>query len=82
MSRLKAIQNYVLVRLLLAPLMIWTIVTLVFLLLRIATGDPVDAILGNRAPEFAKENLREILEREFFSAFCRKRSKSKKRRFY
>lgn len=61
MSRLKAIQNYVLVRLLLAPLMIWTIVTLVFLLLRIATGDPVDAILGNRAPEFAKENLRETL---------------------
>ena len=57
MSRLKAIQNYVLVRLLIAPVMIWTIVTLVFLLLRVATGDPADAILGNRAPEFAKENL-------------------------
>ncbi|BDA40259.1 ABC transporter permease [Candidatus Atelocyanobacterium thalassae] len=61
MSRLKAIQNYVLVRLLIAPVMIWTIVTLVFLLLRVATGDPADAILGNRAPEFAKENLRETL---------------------
>ena len=61
MSRFKAIQNYVLVRLLIAPVMILTIVTLVFLLLRVATGDPVDAILGNRAPEFAKENLRETL---------------------
>merc|ERR1712054_701533 len=48
-------------RLLLAPLMVWTIVTLVFLLLRATPGDPADAILGNRAPEASKEALRESL---------------------
>lgn len=61
MSRLKALQYYLLARLLLAPLMIWTIVTLVFLLLRATPGDPVDAILGNRAPEAAKAAMREQL---------------------
>jgi len=41
--------------------MLWAIVTLVFLLLRATPGDPVDAILGSRAPETAKEALREQL---------------------
>jgi peptide/nickel transport system permease protein len=61
MSRAKALQYYVLTRLLFAPLMIWAIVTLVFLLLRATPGDPADAILGNRAPEAAKQALREQL---------------------
>jgi peptide/nickel transport system permease protein len=61
MSRAKALQYYISARLLLAPLMIWTIVTLVFLLLRATPGDPVDAILGNRAPEAAKAVMREQL---------------------
>ncbi len=60
-SRAKALQYYILARLLLAPLMIWTIVTVVFLLLRATPGDPVDAILGNRAPEAAKAAMREQL---------------------
>jgi peptide/nickel transport system permease protein len=51
MSRSRALQYYILVRLLLAPLMLWTIVTIVFLLLRATPGDPVDAVLGNRAPD-------------------------------
>tara|TARA_Y100001968_G_C19418794_1_gene750547 strand:- start:940 stop:1899 length:960 start_codon:yes stop_codon:yes gene_type:complete len=38
--------------------MIWLIASFVFLLLRIAPGDPVDAILGNRANETAREALR------------------------
>ncbi len=38
--------------------MLWIISTLVFILLRIAPGDPVDAILGTRANEFARETLR------------------------
>ena len=38
--------------------MLWIISSLVFILLRIAPGDPVDAILGNRANEFARETLR------------------------
>ncbi|MDS3861509.1 ABC transporter permease [Thermosynechococcaceae cyanobacterium BACA0444] len=61
MSRLRALQAYILVRLLLAPLMLLTIVTIVFLLLRATPGDPVDAILGPRAPVAVKEALREQL---------------------
>ena len=61
MSRSKALQYYVFSRLLLAPLMLWTITTVVFLLLRATPGDPVDAILGPRAPEAAKEALRSQL---------------------
>lgn len=61
MSRLKALQYYILVRLLLAPLMLWTIITVVFMLLRATRGDPVDAILGVRAPESVKQQYREQL---------------------
>lgn len=61
MSRSKSLQYYILARLLLAPLMLWTIITIVFLLLRATPGDPADAILGSRAPESAKEALREKL---------------------
>lgn len=61
MSRSKALQYYITVRLLLAPLMLWTITTIVFLLLRATPGDPADAILGNRATETAKEELRKQL---------------------
>lgn len=41
--------------------MVLTIVTLVFLLLRATPGDPVDIVLGARAPESAKAALREQL---------------------
>ena len=58
MSRERALIKYIASRLALAPVMIWLISTLVFLLLRIAPGDPVDAILGNRANEVAREALR------------------------
>jgi peptide/nickel transport system permease protein len=61
MSRSKALQYYILARLLLAPLMLLTIASVVFLLLRATPGDPADAILGTRAPEAAKTALREQL---------------------
>jgi peptide/nickel transport system permease protein len=61
MSRSKALQYYITVRLLLAPLMLWTITTLVFLLLRATPGDPVDAILGPKAPQEVKDAMREQL---------------------
>ncbi len=61
MSRAKSLQSYIIARLLLAPLMLWMIVTIVFLLLRATPGDPADAILGTRAPESAKQALREEL---------------------
>jgi peptide/nickel transport system permease protein len=61
MSRSKALQYYIAARLLLAPLMLLTIASVVFLLLRATPGDPADAILGTRAPEAAKIALREQL---------------------
>jgi peptide/nickel transport system permease protein len=60
-SRSGALRYYVLSRLLLAPLMIWIITTVVFVLLRATPGDPIDALLGPRAPEAAKEVLRSQL---------------------
>ncbi|HBE21754.1 MAG TPA: ABC transporter permease [Cyanobacteria bacterium UBA11149] len=61
MSRSRALTYYVFARLLLAPLMLWTIITIVFLLLRATPGDPIDAIIGNRAPESVKAEYREQL---------------------
>ncbi len=61
MSRSQALRYYIIVRLLLAPLMLWTIATVVFLLLRATPGDPADAILGGRAPESAKQEWRKQL---------------------
>ena len=58
MSSKKELFKYILSRLTLLPVMIWIISSLVFILLRIAPGDPVDAILGTRANEFARESLR------------------------
>lgn len=61
MSRSRSLQYYILARLLLAPLMLWTITTVVFLLLRATPGDPVDAVLGGRAPDSVKQEYRERL---------------------
>jgi peptide/nickel transport system permease protein len=58
---MRALQYYIISRLLLAPLMVWTITTVVFLLLRATPGDPVDAMLGPRAPESQKALMREQL---------------------
>ena len=59
MSRdLKKLLNYFLLKLSLIPLMLWIISTLVFILLRIAPGDPVDAILGSGANEASRALLR------------------------
>ena len=58
MSSKKDLFKYILSRLTLLPIMLWIISSLVFILLRIAPGDPVDAILGTRANEFARESLR------------------------
>ena len=58
MSRRPALLRYLAARLALAPLMLWLIASLVFLLLRVAPGDPIDALLGTRAPEAARAALR------------------------
>ena len=61
MARGRELFRYCATRLALAPLMLWLIASLVFLLLRVAPGDPVDAVLGSRAPEAAKAALRSSL---------------------
>jgi peptide/nickel transport system permease protein len=58
LSTKKELFKYIFSRFALLPIMLWIISSLVFILLRIAPGDPVDAILGNRANEFARESLR------------------------
>ncbi|MFO7628809.1 MAG: ABC transporter permease [Prochlorococcaceae cyanobacterium] len=61
MSRRRALVRYLAARLALVPVMLWLIASLVFLLLRVAPGDPVDAVLGTRAPEAARAALRSQL---------------------
>ncbi|MYJ59510.1 MAG: ABC transporter permease, partial [Synechococcus sp. SB0672_bin_6] len=58
MALRRDLLRYVAVRLALAPVMLWIIASLVFLLLRVAPGDPVDALLGLRATPAAREALR------------------------
>jgi peptide/nickel transport system permease protein len=58
MSRRTDLLRYLAARLALAPLMVWLIASLVFLLLRVAPGDPIDALLGTRAPAAARAALR------------------------
>ncbi|MEB3199486.1 MAG: ABC transporter permease [Synechococcaceae cyanobacterium] len=58
MSRRSDLLRYLGTRLALAPVMLWLIATLVFLLLRVAPGDPIDALLGPKAPAAARAALR------------------------
>ncbi|MBD2443636.1 ABC transporter permease [Dolichospermum sp. FACHB-1091] len=58
MSRSKALQYYIVSRLLFAPLQLLTVITIVFLLIRVLPGDIADSVLGGRAPESAKEEYR------------------------
>ena len=74
MSRnLNKLLNYSLLKISLMPLMLWIISSLVFILLRVAPGDPVDAILGSGANEVSGEILRnklglnETLSNQYFS---------------
>jgi len=60
-NRLKSLLYYTLTRLLLAPLMLWLIASLVFVLMRATPGDPVDVILGPKAPAAVKAALRSQL---------------------
>ena len=58
MSRRSELLRYLAARLALVPVMLWLIASLVFLLLRVAPGDPIDALLGTRAPAAARAALR------------------------
>jgi peptide/nickel transport system permease protein len=56
-----SLPRYILQRALLVIPMMWVLLTLVFVLLRIAPGDPVSAALGGRLDEQALERRREAL---------------------
>ena len=58
MSRRSQLLRYLAARLALAPVMLALIASLVFLLLRVAPGDPIDALLGPKAPAAARMALR------------------------
>ncbi|MFM2430224.1 MAG: hypothetical protein RLZZ511_1437 [Cyanobacteriota bacterium] len=57
-SRSSSLWTYALTRIMLAPLMVWFAVTLVFILVRALPGDPIDAELGPKAPPELKAELR------------------------
>jgi len=57
----RSLLVYGMTRMALAPLMLWLVSSIVFLLLRVAPGDPVDAVLGIRASASAREALRSQL---------------------
>lgn len=57
-SNIKNVLNYTLIKISLIPLNLWIISSLIFLLLRIAPGDPIDAILGSGADQEARELMR------------------------
>ncbi|WP_320674791.1 ABC transporter permease [Prochlorococcus sp. MIT 1341] len=58
MTKDRSLLRYCLSRLALAPVMLWLVSSIVFLLLRVAPGDPVDAVLGIRATASARDALR------------------------
>ncbi|WP_017325099.1 ABC transporter permease [Synechococcus sp. PCC 7336] len=59
MSRQESsLRRFVTTRLLLLPATLWMVATILFVLLRIVPGDPVDAILGPRASEAVREQMR------------------------
>ncbi len=60
-SNLKNVFNYTLIKISLIPLNLWIISSLIFILLRIAPGDPIDAILGSGADQEARELMRNKL---------------------
>jgi peptide/nickel transport system permease protein len=56
-----SLPRYILQRALLVIPMMWVLLTLVFVLLRVAPGDPVSAALGGRLDEQALERRRDAL---------------------
>ena len=56
-----SLSRYILVRILLIVPMLWVVLTIVFILLRVAPGDPVSAALGGRLSEEALDVRRERL---------------------
>jgi peptide/nickel transport system permease protein len=60
-SRSGSLPRYILQRVLLIIPMVWILLTMVFLLMRVAPGDPVSAVLGARLSEEALDERRAAL---------------------
>ncbi len=60
-SRSGSLPRYILQRVLLTIPMVWILLTLVFVLMRVAPGDPVSASLGGRLSEAAMDERRAAL---------------------
>jgi peptide/nickel transport system permease protein len=56
-----SLKSYVLTRLALVLPMVWILLTMVFLLMRVAPGDPISASLGGRVPRPVVEQIRHRL---------------------
>ena len=56
-----SLRQYLLTRLLLVIPMVFILLTLVFLLMRVAPGDPISASLGGRVPQEEVERIKEEL---------------------
>src|SRR4051794_41690659 len=65
MSRAGSLRGYVLVRIALMIPMVWVLLTVVFLMMRVAPGDPISATLGG------KLSPQELAERQHALGFDR-----------
>ena len=61
MTRGTSLRQYLLTRLLLVIPMVFILLTLVFLLMRVAPGDPISAALGGRVPQEEVDKLKDEL---------------------
>ena len=50
MSRGGSLRGYILIRIALMVPMVWVLLTVVFLMMRVAPGDPITATLGGKLP--------------------------------
>jgi peptide/nickel transport system permease protein len=61
MSRAGSLRGYILIRIALMIPMVWVLLTVVFLMMRVAPGDPVSATLGGRLSEEELDERRAAL---------------------
>jgi peptide/nickel transport system permease protein len=61
MSRAGSLRGYILIRIALMVPMVWVLLTVVFLMMRVAPGDPVSATLGGRLSPAELDERREAL---------------------
>jgi peptide/nickel transport system permease protein len=71
MSRPGSLRGYVLVRIALMIPMVWVVLTVVFLLMRVAPGDPISATLGGKLPpaELARRQHELGLDRSIITQY-------------